>query len=50
VENIANYAANQGVPASQLKESYHGQNKPVNTNDTDQGRADNRRVDIYMNK
>ena len=50
VESVARYAENAGVPATQLKEMYRGKTDPVNSNDTDQGRADNRRVDIYMNK
>lgn len=50
VENVATYANNQGVPASQMELDYKGKIDPVSTNDTDQGRADNRRVDIWQNK
>ncbi|WP_295238536.1 OmpA family protein [Veillonella sp.] len=50
VDNVAAYAQSQGVPASQLVLNYKGENNPVSTNDTDQGRADNRRVDIWENK
>ncbi len=50
VENVEKYAEDRGVPASQLKATYHGEKKPASTNDTEQGRADNRRVDIYINK
>lgn len=50
VQNVANYAVNNGVSANQLQATYRGKNDPVSTNATDQGRADNRRVDIYMHK
>ncbi|MCH4166457.1 MAG: OmpA family protein [Megasphaera sp.] len=50
VENVATYANNNGVPASQMELDYKGKTDPVSTNDTDQGRADNRRVDIWQNK
>lgn len=50
VDNVAAYAQSQGVPASQLVLNYKGESEPVATNDSDQGRADNRRVDIWENK
>lgn len=50
VVNVAKYANNAGVPASQMELDYKGKTDPVSTNDTDQGRADNRRVDIWQNK
>lgn len=50
VANIQTYAVNQGVSSSKLQATYRGENNPVSDNDTEQGRADNRRVDIYMNK
>lgn len=50
VDNVAAYAQSQGVPASQLVLNYKGETDPVATNNTDQGRADNRRVDIWENK
>lgn len=50
VDNVAAYAQSQGVPASQLELNYKGEADPVATNNTDQGRADNRRVDIWENK
>jgi OOP family OmpA-OmpF porin len=50
VTNVGNYAISHGVPAAQLQATYRGENDPVSTNDTDQGRADNRRVDIFMHK
>lgn len=50
VESVARYAENAGVPSSQLKMMYRGKTDPISSNTTDQGRADNRRVDIFMNK
>ena len=49
VGNVAAYAESQGIPASQMQLDYKGKTDPVSTNDTDQGRADNRRVDIWQN-
>ena len=49
VDNVAAYAESQGVPASQMQLDYKGKTDPVSTNDTEQGRADNRRVDIWQN-
>lgn len=49
VDNVAAYAESQGIPATQMQLDYKGKTDPVSTNDTDQGRADNRRVDIWQN-
>ena len=50
VDNVAQYAINNGVPASQLILDYKSFHDPVSSNDTEQGRADNRRVDIWEHK
>jgi OOP family OmpA-OmpF porin len=50
VDNVKAYAVNQGVKAGQLVTMYKGMNDPASTNATDQGRADNRRVDVYEHK
>ncbi len=50
VDRVAAYAESQGVPASQMELDYKGKTNPVSTNETAQGRADNRRVDIWQNK
>jgi OOP family OmpA-OmpF porin len=50
VLNVAKYATNNGVPASQLKLGYRGKTDPAETNATEEGRAANRRVDIWWTK
>lgn len=50
VLNVAKYATDNGVPASQLKAAYRGEKDPAETNATDAGRAANRRVDIWWTK
>lgn len=50
VVNVARYAVDHGVNPEQLELSYEGKNDPVATNATDQGRADNRRVDIWHHR
>jgi OOP family OmpA-OmpF porin len=50
VDNVKAYAVKEGVPASQLVTMYKGKTNPASTNATDQGRADNRRVDVYEHK
>ena len=47
---VARYAVDHGVNPEQLELSYEGKNDPVATNATDQGRADNRRVDIWHHR
>jgi outer membrane protein OmpA-like peptidoglycan-associated protein len=42
------YLEKQGVPASRLVSEGKGDTNPVATNETEQGRADNRRVEITM--
>lgn len=50
VMNVAKYATDNGVSASQLKLGYRGKTDPAATNDTEAGRAANRRVDIWWTK
>lgn len=51
-ESVANYLATGGVKASRFTTMGYGETQPVASNDTDAGRAQNRRVDIaiYANK
>lgn len=50
VDNVKAYAVKAGVPAGQLVTMYKGKTEPASTNATEQGRADNRRVDVYEHK
>jgi len=50
VDNVAKYATDNGVSSSRMSLDYKGENNPVSTNATDQGKADNRRVDIWEHK
>ncbi len=51
-DNVKAIAKNAGVPATQMEESYQGKAKPADSNDNAEGRANNRRVNIfeYTNK
>ena len=50
VDNVAAYVKAHGVPASQVVTQYKGKNDPAQTNDTEAGRAANRRVDVFEHK
>lgn len=47
-EAVGNYLAGQGVPSSQIITEGRGENEPRASNDTSDGRAQNRRVEIYL--
>lgn len=47
-ETIKNYLVNRGVPASSLETTGKGESTPVDTNDTDLGRARNRRTEFTI--
>lgn len=51
-ESVANYLSTAGVRASRFTTMGYGETQPIASNDTDAGRAQNRRVDIaiYANK
>ncbi len=50
VKKVADYAIAHGVKLDQLVGMYKGEENPVDTNDTESGRANNRRVDIFEHK
>lgn len=45
---VLDYLAGKGVEAARLKAEGFGQDRPVATNDTEEGRATNRRVDFVI--
>ncbi len=47
---VAKALANLGVPAAKVTTEAYGESKPVATNDTEAGRAENRRVDALFKK
>jgi len=47
---VFNYLKSKGIEASRLKEASFGEGKPVASNATDAGRAQNRRVDLVIVK
>lgn len=47
-ESVVNYLESQGIPASRLKAVGMGENDPIASNDTPEGRAQNRRVEMYI--
>ena len=49
-ESVRSYLMSRGVPARQLSVSGRGSRDPVANNDSDSGRAMNRRVEIYMSE
>lgn len=47
-ENVMEYLKERGVPASRLSVKYYGMSRPVASNDTEEGRARNRRVEFEI--
>lgn len=45
---VRDYLASKGVTASRLSARGYGESRPVSSNDTDEGRADNRRVELVI--
>jgi len=43
---VVNYLTEKGIPASRLIPHGYGKSQPVATNDTPEGRAQNRRVEL----
>ncbi len=49
-EAVVNYLIGQGIDTSRLVPHGYGEEKPIDTNDTDAGRANNRRVEFTILK
>ena len=47
-EAVKNYLIKKGVPASRLTSKGYGESRPLETNETAQGRQQNRRTEIYI--
>jgi outer membrane protein OmpA-like peptidoglycan-associated protein len=47
-ESVVTYLAQNGIPRQSLKADWRGKREPVASNDTDAGRAQNRRVEILL--
>ncbi|HEY4713612.1 MAG TPA: OmpA family protein, partial [Aquirhabdus sp.] len=47
--SVANYLIRQGVPSSRVQASGYGMSNPIASNATEQGRSQNRRVEISVN-
>jgi outer membrane protein OmpA-like peptidoglycan-associated protein len=45
---VVNYLVRQGLQAGQLRAEGHGMNEPIASNASDAGRAQNRRVEIFV--
>lgn len=49
-ESVAAYLVTQGVPAEKVKTAGLGEGQPLGDNATDEGRAQNRRVEIFVDR
>lgn len=49
-QSVVDYLASQGIDKSRLQAHGYGETKPIDTNDTDEGRANNRRVEFTILK
>jgi OOP family OmpA-OmpF porin len=49
-QSVVNYLISQGIDAGRLTAHGYGESKPIDTNDTDEGRANNRRVEFTVLK
>lgn len=49
-ESVRDYLINLGVPAERIRAVGRGESSPIATNDTPEGRANNRRVEIVIGK
>jgi outer membrane protein OmpA-like peptidoglycan-associated protein len=49
-QSVVDYIVSQGIDSSRLTAHGYGEGKPIDTNDTDEGRANNRRVEFTVVK
>jgi len=49
-QSVVDYISSKGIAKSRLKAKGFGESKPIDTNDTDAGRANNRRVEFTVLK
>lgn len=49
-QSVVDYIVSQGIDAYRLTAHGYGEGKPIDTNDTDEGRANNRRVEFTVVK
>ena len=47
-QSVVQYLTQNGVPAGRLKFRGEGEGRPISTNETDEGRAQNRRVEFKV--
>jgi outer membrane protein OmpA-like peptidoglycan-associated protein len=47
-QSVVNYLVKKGIETSRLVAKGYGESKPIKTNDTDEGRAENRRVEFKI--
>jgi outer membrane protein OmpA-like peptidoglycan-associated protein len=47
-EAVGNYLTQQGIAANRLRLSWHGETQPIASNDTKEGRAQNRRAEVTV--
>lgn len=46
--SVARYLIDQGIPSERISAAGYAETQPVDTNDTDEGRAHNRRIEIQL--
>ena len=49
-QSVVDYLISQGIDATHLQAHGYGETKPIDTNDTEEGRANNRRVEFTILK
>jgi OOP family OmpA-OmpF porin len=46
--SVLKWLTSHGIDASRLRAKGHGEERPIDTNETDEGRANNRRVEFHI--